>query len=90
MVANALSKMTLAEAHAVMEENDVPVAPVLDRPQMLELDHFRRPGTVLTDNRTGRGQAAMGHPARYAVHPARELAPVPGLGDDPTRRWTAR
>lgn len=90
IVANALSKMTLAEAHAVMEEHDVPVAPVLDRPQMLELDHFRRRGTVLTDTRAAAGQAAMGHPARYTVHPARELAPVPGLGDDATRGWNPR
>lgn len=89
-VAKALSKMTLADAQALLAEHDVPVAPVLDRFGMLELEHFRRRGTVVTDTRTAGASPVMGHPARYTVHPARRLAPVPGLGDDPTRRWLER
>ena len=86
-VAGAVSEMTLAETQQRLEEHDVPVAPVLDRAGMLALEHFRRRGTVVTDTRRAAGPPAMGHPARYTVHPARPLAPVPGLGDDPTRRW---
>ena len=89
-VAGSLSKMTLAEAKARLEDHDVPVAPALDRAGMLELEHFRRRGTVVADSRRAGAPPAMGHPARYAVHPARQLAPVPGLGDDPTRRWLER
>ncbi|HUY64931.1 MAG TPA: CoA transferase [Acidimicrobiales bacterium] len=89
-VARELSKLSLAEAQDVLENNDVPVAPVLDRAGMLELDHFRRRGTVVADEGKAGSKAAMGHPARYSAHPARELAPVPGLGDDHTRGWLER
>ena len=91
VVANAVAELTEQQAMAVLEEHDVPVAPVCDRARMLELDHFRRRGTVLTDSRPGAGGAAvMGHPARYSAHPARALAPVPGLDEDIGRSWAPR
>lgn len=90
-VAHQIADRTLSEVLAVLEKHDVPASPVLDREGMLELDHFRQRGTVIDGSGLlGAGTAAMGHPARYGVHPARLPGPVPGVGDDPTRSWMAR
>jgi CoA:oxalate CoA-transferase len=91
MIAVAIAGMSLAEAQELLEENDVPVAPVLSRAEMLELEHFRVRGTVLIDARPGReGSPVMGHPARYSVHLPREPGPVPGLDEDCSRSWLPR
>ena len=90
-VAAALATMSLAEVLGVLEENDVPVAPVLTRDEMLELRHFRERGTVLgVRGSDGDSVRAVGHPARYEVHPSRPPGAVPGIDDDPTRTWTPR
>jgi crotonobetainyl-CoA:carnitine CoA-transferase CaiB-like acyl-CoA transferase len=90
-VATVVSGLALAEVLELLEQHDVPVAPVLDRTGMLELDHFRQRGTVVDVARPGTEAApAMGHLARYSVHPPRELGPVPEVDDDPTRSWLAR
>jgi len=86
-----VSKLTLAEAVELFEGHDIPVAPVLDRRQMLEHPHFRTRGTVLSDPRPGHeGEPAMGHPARYRVHLPRELAPAPSLDEQRRETWTSR
>jgi crotonobetainyl-CoA:carnitine CoA-transferase CaiB-like acyl-CoA transferase len=90
-VAEALAELTEAEALTLLEEHDVPVAPILTREQMLEHEHFRRRGTVLVDAETpGGGAPAMGHPARYSLHPARRPGPVPELDDMARGSWLAR
>ncbi len=90
-VAVAIARMSLAEVQALLEENDVPVAPVLSRSEMLELEHFRDRGTVMIDARPEReGAPVMGHPARYSVHPPREMGPVPNLDEDRSRSWLPR
>lgn len=87
-VAKALAELTEADALALLEANDVPASPVLTRTQMLEHEHFRRRGTVIVDERAG--APAMGHPARFSVHPARELGPVPALDDTARGSWLPR
>ena len=82
-VAAAVGRRSLADAQQALEAHDVPVAPVLDRAQMLALGHFRERGTVLAEAPTlSGGGPAMGHPARYAVHPSRPPGPVPSLEGD--------
>jgi crotonobetainyl-CoA:carnitine CoA-transferase CaiB-like acyl-CoA transferase len=56
----------------------VPVAPVLSQDEVLAAEHFRRRGLV-TDGPDG--QAKIGHPVRYRLHPATTLAHVPELID---------
>ena len=90
-VAEEIARRPLAEVVAALTKHDVPVSPVLDRDEMLHLDHFRRRGTVMSDiDLLGEGRSVMGHPARYTAHPARVPSGVPGLGDDPTRSWMVR
>jgi crotonobetainyl-CoA:carnitine CoA-transferase CaiB-like acyl-CoA transferase len=94
-VAAAIALRTRAVAQKALEAHDVPVAPVLDRHEMLALDHFRQRGTVLAEAPTLTGGGpAMGHPAVYRHHPARPPGPVPTLdgtgdGEEPAR-WLAR
>ena len=90
-VAKALAQLTEDEALARLEAHDVPVAPILTREQMLEHDHFRVRGTVLVDGEAPGGPtAALGHPARYSVHPAVELGPEPVLDDTARGEWRPR
>src|SRR3984957_15380110 len=89
-VAEEIARRSLAQVVAALEEHDVPVSPVLDRDEMLELDHFRVRGTVITDvDLLGEGRSVMGHPARYMRHPARLPGRVPGAGDDSKCSWNA-
>jgi crotonobetainyl-CoA:carnitine CoA-transferase CaiB-like acyl-CoA transferase len=91
VVAEEIARRPLAEVVAALKKHDVPVSPVLDRDEMLQLDHFRRRGTVLSDvDLLGEGRSVMGHPARYVHHPARLPGRVPGVGDDQTCAWTER
>jgi crotonobetainyl-CoA:carnitine CoA-transferase CaiB-like acyl-CoA transferase len=86
-VASAVSGLSAQEIQSLLEENDVPVAPVLTREEMLELDHFRERGTVVDDERDGVVRPAMGHLARYCLHPARELGDVPALDENVRQSW---
>jgi CoA:oxalate CoA-transferase len=90
-VAEALAQLTEESALARLQERDVPVAAILSRQEMLEHDHFLKRGTVVSDPRPQtEGARAMGHPARYSVHPARELGPVPELDAHAKGYWLAR
>ncbi|HXX89951.1 MAG TPA: CoA transferase [Acidimicrobiales bacterium] len=87
-VASAVARRTLKEVQADLVAHDVPVAPVLDRAAMLALDHFRERGTVLGELGPGApATPALGHPARYEVHPARTPGPVPVLDETRTVSW---
>jgi crotonobetainyl-CoA:carnitine CoA-transferase CaiB-like acyl-CoA transferase len=91
VVRDAVSKLSSGEVMARMERHDVPVAPVLDRSEMLEHPHFRWRGTVRSDERPGHlGEPQMGHPARYRLHPARVLDEAPILDEDRTVTWAPR
>jgi CoA:oxalate CoA-transferase len=89
-VAAAVARLSLAEVRAVLERHDVPVAPVLSRDEMLELDHFHQRGTVTSSSHGTERGTTMGHPARYWVHAARQPGQVPALDEDRTRSWLAR
>jgi crotonobetainyl-CoA:carnitine CoA-transferase CaiB-like acyl-CoA transferase len=88
-VAERIGQLTLADAQRLLEANDVPVAPVLDREEMLALEHFRRRGTVVLAHDAG-SAPTMGHPARYESHPARIPGPVPDLDEGADVSWLPR
>ena len=60
----------------------VPVAPVLDRAEMVALDHFRAIGAVTAHPWS---DPASGFPVRLSNHPARRQVPPPTLDQHPTR-----
>lgn len=62
----------------------LPVSPVLTREEMLDHPHFRARGTVVPQGPDG--MRALGHPLRFAVHPALPPGPAPNL---PERNDTA-
>jgi crotonobetainyl-CoA:carnitine CoA-transferase CaiB-like acyl-CoA transferase len=57
---------------------DVPVAPVLDRSEMLALPHLREREVATADPWA---DPAIGYPVRFARHPAARTAPPPGLDE---------
>jgi crotonobetainyl-CoA:carnitine CoA-transferase CaiB-like acyl-CoA transferase len=66
-------------------EAGVPVAPVLDRAEMVALGHFRDRGAVLTDAPGPRegddGRATTGFLAQLAHHPPRRDTPAPAVDE---------
>ena len=91
LVAGALAALSAEEALAILEEHDLPVAPILSRREMLEHEHFRARGTVITEAPGSEVPLpALGHPARYAVHPARQPGPVPEVDEAAEGSWLAR
>ena len=74
-----------------LAERSVPIAPVLNRLEMLEHPHFRERGVITTGPD---GYRAVGHPVRYAVHPALPPGPPPDLDDHrslaPGSGWARR
>lgn len=56
---------------------DVPAAPVLDRREMLTIDHFRTRGIV----RPGPRSSMLGHPVRFSHHPALGPTRAPRLDE---------
>jgi alpha-methylacyl-CoA racemase len=65
----------------------VPVAPVLDRAEMVGLDHFRAIGAVTAHPWS---DPASGFPVRLTHHPARRLLPPPELDQHPDATWAPR
>ena len=65
----------------------VPVAPVLDRDEMVALDHFRAIGAV-TEHPWA--DPAGGFPVRLTHHPARRRLPPPDLDQHHDATWSAR
>ncbi|MGX7678479.1 CaiB/BaiF CoA transferase family protein [Jatrophihabitans sp. DSM 45814] len=56
----------------------VPIAPVLTRSEMLQHDHFRKRGVLTVGPE---GYLMVGHPVRYAVHPALPPGSAPRLDE---------
>ncbi len=88
-VAAAVARASLAEVQEVLEKNDVPVAPVLTRKEMLDHPHFLHRGTAVAPKTDG-AAPAMGHPARYHAHPAHDRSPIQALEEDHRRTWLDR
>ncbi len=65
----------------------VPVAPVLDRDEMVALDHFRAIGAVTAHPWA---DPAGGFPVRLTHHPARRRRPPPELDQHRDASWSAR
>jgi crotonobetainyl-CoA:carnitine CoA-transferase CaiB-like acyl-CoA transferase len=59
-----------------MQAADVPVAPVLDRGEMLQLDHFQARSVATADPWA---DPAVGYPVKFARHPARRVTAPPEL-----------
>ena len=90
IVSRTVARLSEKQAMARLQRYDVPVAPVLSRQQMLEHEHFRRRGTVITDqDDSAIGVPAMGHPARYEVHAARLPGTAPELDAQAKGAWMA-
>jgi len=77
-IAGAIARWERAPLVELLSRRSVPAAPVLTRAEMLGHPHFRDRG-ILTDGADG--YLAIGHPVRYAVHPARRPGPPPGLDE---------
>jgi crotonobetainyl-CoA:carnitine CoA-transferase CaiB-like acyl-CoA transferase len=70
-----------------MQAADVPVAPVLDRDEMLALEHFRARGVSTADPWA---DPSVGYPVQFARHPARRVEPPPTLDEHRGAGFRAR
>jgi crotonobetainyl-CoA:carnitine CoA-transferase CaiB-like acyl-CoA transferase len=77
-VAGAIASRPRDELVGEMQAADVPVAPVLDRGEMLALEHFRGRGVSTADPWA---DPAVGYPVQFAHHPATRVAPPPTLDE---------
>ena len=77
-LATAISRYQRDDIVATLAARSVPIAPVLTRLEMLAHPHFRERGVITTGPD---GYRAVGHPIRYAVHPALPPGPPPDLDE---------
>lgn len=77
-VAGAIAARPRDDLVREMQAADVPVAPVLDRDEMLELEHFRARGVSTADPWA---DPAVGYPVQFAHHPAARTEPPPALDE---------
>ncbi|HZQ83573.1 MAG TPA: CoA transferase [Acidimicrobiales bacterium] len=77
-VADAIARRPRDDLVREMQAADVPVAPVLDRDEMLALDHFRARGISTSDPWA---DPAVGYPVQFEHHPAGRATPPPGLDE---------
>jgi crotonobetainyl-CoA:carnitine CoA-transferase CaiB-like acyl-CoA transferase len=66
---------------------DVPVAPVLDRAEMLALPHLRERAVATADPWA---DPAIGYPVRFERHPSARTSPPPGLDEHHGRGFLPR
>jgi CoA:oxalate CoA-transferase len=78
LLAGAIRRRHRAQLLADLLAADVPVAPVLDRSEMLGLDHFRERSVVTSDPWS---DPATGYPIRFAARPAMRTTAPPGLDE---------
>ncbi|MFI6518543.1 CaiB/BaiF CoA transferase family protein [Spirillospora sp. NPDC050679] len=78
-IAAAVVRLTRDEAVKLLTAAGAPVAPVLDRAEMMELPHFRERG-VLRDG-------TVGDAVRATVHPPLGTGPVAGLDEHRGEGW---
>ncbi len=86
-VASAVAGRGRDEVVAALLAAGVPVAPVLDRAEMLATAHFSWLGAVVHD---ADGKPAGGFPVRLGQHPARRTRAAPALDQHPEARWAPR
>jgi crotonobetainyl-CoA:carnitine CoA-transferase CaiB-like acyl-CoA transferase len=79
-IGEVIRGLTAEEALERLVAHDVPVAPVLDRAEMLTHPHFRERGTIVDGPD---GQPASGPLVRFEHRPARPPygAPAAGSGE---------
>ena len=77
-VSSAISQRPRDELVDALRDRDVPVAPVLDRAGMLELDHFRERAVSTSDPWA---EHAVGYPVRFTNHPAARVSAPPGVDE---------
>ena len=77
-VADAIAARPRDELVREMQAADVPVAPVLDRDEMLALEHFRTRGISTADPWAN---PAVGYPVQFAHHPAARVEAPPALDE---------
>jgi CoA:oxalate CoA-transferase len=83
-IAAALALLTRDEAVRCLADAGAPVAPVLSRAEMLDLEHFRIRGVVAD---APDGTPTVGSPIRTTVHAPLPAGPVPGLDEHRTQTW---
>ncbi len=77
-LAQELSLLPRDDAVRRLAARAIPIAPVLSRREMLEHSHFRERGVLTTGPD---GLRSVGHPIRYAVHPALPPGRPPDLDE---------
>jgi crotonobetainyl-CoA:carnitine CoA-transferase CaiB-like acyl-CoA transferase len=75
-LADAVATRALADLLEALSGAGVPVSPVRTRDEVLVHPHFRERGSLVAG---ADGGAQIGHPVRYAVHPALPPRPAPAL-----------
>jgi crotonobetainyl-CoA:carnitine CoA-transferase CaiB-like acyl-CoA transferase len=78
LLATAIGRRDRAEVVADLLAVAVPVAPVLDRSEMLELQHFRERSVVTAGPWS---DPATGYPIHFEERPAMRTAPAPALDE---------
>jgi crotonobetainyl-CoA:carnitine CoA-transferase CaiB-like acyl-CoA transferase len=84
----AIATRARDELVEVLVEAGVPVAPVLNRAEMLALAHFRAIDAVTTD--PWATAPAAGFPFRLTLEPARRRQPAPHLDQHAGAAWAPR
>jgi crotonobetainyl-CoA:carnitine CoA-transferase CaiB-like acyl-CoA transferase len=78
LLALAIGRWDRGELLAALLAVDVPIAPVLDRSEMLQQGHFRQRSVVTSDPWA---DPSIGYPIRFEDHAAGRTAPPPGLDE---------
>jgi crotonobetainyl-CoA:carnitine CoA-transferase CaiB-like acyl-CoA transferase len=77
-IAHAIRQRSRDELVTALLAVHVPVAPILDRAEMVQLEHFHERAVVTRDVH---GHAMTGYPVRFATHPAARRADAPALDE---------
>jgi CoA:oxalate CoA-transferase len=83
-IREAVRRHDRADLVRLLERHGVPVAPVLTPADVLVAEHFRVRGTAVT---APDGRPTLVHPVRYRNRPARDVGPVPAVGEHTESGW---
>jgi len=86
-IAAALASRDRDEVAHELLAAGVPASPVLDRKEMLELQHFAARDVVTVD---GSGAPATGHPVRFVNHPAARTSAAPAVDEHRDAKFRPR
>jgi CoA:oxalate CoA-transferase len=78
LLARAIGESERGALVAALAAVDVPIAPVLDRSEMLQHEHFRQRSVVTSDPWA---DPSIGYPVRFRDHAAGRTEPPPGLDE---------